>query len=245
MVNTMSGGRDYPLSFLLAGSGLQPWELPDTPPPAETSPPPPRAAGPPGTTRPGTPCECRAPRGWPAPLGGPAQREASQASALGGDQGRTDTQERTNCTEAPALPPQTSGEHKVGSRPVGTGRRPPAAYLGPQVPQTTALKPSGSHTEAAAVTSPPFSGGDRGQEGTRPHSWPPWGRSPGDRRPHWQRRPLQSGLQEAICRHPTSHPAPPPSPPLAPHPRAPVGEHQGRDGAQRLPLKAPDSSPNP
>lgn len=148
------------MSFLFAGSRLQPLGASGHPPSAETSLPPPRAAGPPGTTRPGTPCECRAPRGWPAPLGGPAQREASQASALGGDQGRTDTRERTNCTEAPALLPQISGEHKVGSRPVGTEQRPPAAYLGPQVPQTTALRPSGSHTEAAAVTSPPFSGGD-------------------------------------------------------------------------------------
>lgn len=208
-----------------------------------TNPPPPRAAGPPGTTRPGTPRECRAPLGGLHPWVALRSRRLGRRWRWGAPGGAlTPRHKRTNCTNRgprpPALPPQTSGEHEVGSRPVGTGRRPPAAYLGPQVPQTAALRPSGSRTEAAAVTSAPFPG-SQGQEGTRPHCWPPWGRSPGDRRPHGQRRPLRSGLQEAVCPYPTSDPAPPPSPPLPPAPGL-LWVSTGRGSEAH----SPDSSPS-
>ncbi|XP_070334475.1 collagen alpha-1(I) chain-like [Odocoileus virginianus] len=191
--------------------------------------------GPPGTTRPGTHVSGMRP-GWPA------KQEAGQELALGRDQGGSDTRSRcTNCANRGARPPapdlrRARGRGRPVGRPVGTGQRPPAVHLGPQVPQATTLRPSGSHTEAAAVTSPPFlwGTGARRDKASQLASLGP--------EPRRQTAP-QAEEAPAICRHPLSDPAPPPSRPL-PLPQGPADEAQ-EGGRMLLGAQASCSVPAP
>lgn len=151
-------------------------------------------------------------------LGGPAQREASQASALGGGPGRTDTRERTNCTEAPAPPApdlrRAQGGEQAGGHWAETSCRLSGAPGPPDHRPQAQREPHGG----CCCDFTPVFRGRQGQGGDKASQLASWGRSPGDRRPHWQRRPCNLGSRSAVHRHPTSHPAPPPSPPLAPTP---------------------------
>lgn len=124
----------------------------------------------------------------------------------------------------------------MGSRPVGTGHGDLLPYLGPQVPQTTALQAPAGATEAAAVTSPRFPGRQgpgRGQgltaglPGASPETDGPTGRGGpynlGSRRP-------SAGTHLSPC--PTYHPR------HWPPPRGPCGWAPGKGWGSGAPSQS-------
>lgn len=175
-------------------------------------------------------------------LGGPAKRDTGQELALGRDQGGSDTQSRMHKLHQQRRPPSCPRPQE-STRQGQAGRQAGGPWVetsccvsrAPGTPATT-LRPSGSHTEAAAVTSPPFLRGT-GARRDKASQLASLGPEPG------RQTAPQAEEAPAICRHPTSNPAPPPSPPL-PLPQGPVGEHgvlRGSLSKLWTLLPAPDS----